>query len=232
MGGKILKESEGIGLVFGRLTVMGWAGRDSRNHQLWRCICSCGAECALEMYPLKKGQVKSCGCYKVDTAGVQSITHGAASRSSDPEVTRIFRVWTKIRSRCLNSRDRAYQDYGGRGITICESWMNFSNFYRDMGHPSAGLTVERLDVNKGYEPGNCIWLPLNKQNENKRNTIRVSYNGKVWCLKRLCEHLGVPYTRTYKRLKRNQTAAAAFGLEESANINLIATELQDVNYTQ
>lgn len=220
MGGKILSEADGIGRVFHRLTVLGWAGKTERNHRLWRCACSCGREHITEMYPLTAGLVKSCGCYKVDMAGSHSITHGAASIKSDPEARRVYRVWTGIRRRCLSPKSKAYADYGGRGVTLCDEWLDFSNFSRDMGPNSEGMTVERIDVNKGYEPGNCIWIPLSKQNENKRNTLRVTYNGKEWCLKRLCEHLEVPYNRTFKRLRR-MPLAEAIDLPSTCEISLV-----------
>lgn len=199
MGGKILKEAEGVGLVFGRLTVTGWAHVDSRNHRFWKCQCECGNTAVLEMYPLKIGNTVSCGCYKADSAGTHSLTHGATARGVEPSLNRLYKTWTKIRERCSSPINAAYADYGGRGIVVSDDWQVFENFYRDMGIPAKGMTVERKDVNLGYNKENCVWLPLAEQNDNKRTTIRVNYEGAEWCLKRLCEHLALPYIRTYKR---------------------------------
>ena len=213
MGGKRLTEADGIGRVFGRLTVVGWAHKDKRGHQLWKCLCSCGNYITVEMQPLNIGRTKSCGCYKVETAGKQSITHGAAIKGADKDLNRTFKIWVGMRKRCGNKNAHAYAEYGERGIAVAPEWDFFESFLKDMGVAPAKSSIERIDNNLGYSKDNCEWLPLSLQNSNKRSTIRIQYAGKEWCLMRLCEHLGLAYPRTYKRyISRGWSLAASLDI--------------------
>lgn len=214
MGGKILKQEEGIGRSFGRLLVLGWAGRTSRNHQLWLCVCRCGQFTRIEMHDLVTGKVKSCGCLKREILKFGSIKHGA---TLDPksDLGRTFGIWTGMRARCRNENDPAFKHYGGRGIQVCSEWETFEQFLRDMGPCPKGYSIERHRVNEGYSRDNCYWWPRSKQNMNKTNTIRVRYLGQDWCFKRLCEHLQKPYLKTYKRyVMRGWNLARALDLNE------------------
>ena len=125
--------------------------------------CECGNIKEYFVYNILNSHAKSCGCIKK----YSSITHG---KSKDP----IYRLWNDIKKRCLNVKSEAYPDYGGRGITVCERWINsFENFIADMGmKPSPDLTLERINVNGNYEPLNCKWATWIEQYWNKRNTIK------------------------------------------------------------
>jgi len=101
------------------------------------------------------------------------------------------RVWTQIRQRCLNPKNKHYIYYGGRGITICERWHRFTAFMEDMGPRPDGMTVERIDTNKGYEPENCRWATWDEQRHNKRNNRWFTFNGKTLILADWARELGV-----------------------------------------
>lgn len=224
MGGRILKQEEGIGLGFGRLLVLGWSGKTKRNHQLWLCVCRCGNFTRVEMHDLTIGKVKSCGCLKREVQLFGSITHGATvDRNSD--LGRTFGIWVDMRQRCGNPTDPAFKHYGGRGISVCSEWETFEQFVRDMGTCPKGYSIERQDVNLGYSKNNCYWLPRSKQNMNKTNTIRVRYQDQEWCFKRLCEHLQKPYLKTYKRyVMRGWDLARALDLDQKEIYDLARIE--------
>lgn len=200
MGGRILLEVEGSGRVYGQLTVLCWAGKTARNHRLWECLCTCGNKTYLEMSALTAGKVKSCGCLRHTQRG--SVTHGAKVRGASPLLSRTFHIWSGMLQRCNNPTSAAYHRYGGRGISVDPYWSLFENFLADMGECPKGFSIERLENDDDYRPGNCAWIPRSSQKENTSKTIRVGYANKVWCLKRLCEHLEIAYMRTYKRFRK------------------------------
>ena len=199
MGGKILSDEDAVGLKFGMLTIVSRFGVDKRNHTLWLCECECGMTTVAEIATMRSGNKQSCGCLKTRILKFGSVTHGASAKCASASMKRTCGIWVGMRKRCRDKNCRAYKWYGARGIAVCEEWDDFRNFLADMGEISAPLTLERLDVNGPYSKANCFLIPLNKQAENKTTTIRVTYDGVVWCLKSLCRHLNLPYLRTYKR---------------------------------
>jgi len=110
--------------------------------------------------------------------------------------------WERMKGRCLNPDDRAFKNYGGRGIKVCERWMTFENFRDDM-LPTyfERATIERLNVDGDYEPTNCKWIPRSEQNDNKRNTHWVTHNGKTQTISKWAKELGRPYITIYRRLR-------------------------------
>ena len=150
------------GQKFGKLTAKKYLG-GSR----WECECECGSITRTpRSYDLLRGFSTSCGCYTVERTRSVSTTHGMTG-------TRTYRAWSNMIQRCTNPKNGSYPDYGGRGITVCERWMVFENFLADMGPCDDNLTIERLDNSKGYEPGNCTWIPKAQQSANRRNIVRV-----------------------------------------------------------
>lgn len=141
-------------------------GRDGR-HAL--CRCDCGVEKRIRIDHLKSGAVISCGCIGKKNSALAKIKHGMSN-------TRVFKIWAGILDRCKNDRSG---NYGKRGIQVCERWNTFENFYDDMGNPPTNKhSIDRIDVNGNYEPGNCRWATPQEQNTNKRNNTILLLNGE------------------------------------------------------
>lgn len=151
--------------VFGRLTAVEPIGKNNAGQYIWKCLCSCGAEHSTTGTSLVEGHTRSCGCLAREVCGKSSIKHGFANT---PE----YGAWKNAVSRCTDTENPAYKDYGGRGITVCDRWMEPSpsgilNFIEDMGL-CGGLTLDRIDVNGHYEPDNCRWTDYYTQSYNTR----------------------------------------------------------------
>jgi len=174
------------GRRFGRLVAIRDAGVDKSRSRLWLCQCDCGKEKIVSGKLLNGGNVQSCGC----------LSPGYRVRS-DP----VYMTWQSMLMRCSNPKTNGYSNYGGRGITVCERWHNFENFLADVGeHPGPGFTLDRIDVNGNYEPGNIRWSTLKAQANNRRNNVYITYQGETKTLTEWCEHLGLPYARMHDRI--------------------------------
>ena len=115
--------------------------------------------------------------------------------------------------RCRNPKSPVFEYYGGRGIGVCEQWLTFEGFFADMGVRPANLTIDRMDVNGHYEPGNCRWATDRDQVNNRRNSIRVLVNGTDLALTEACEQFGLPYTTVYSRIRGGVPPLVALGVE-------------------
>jgi hypothetical protein len=131
--------------------------------------------------------------------------------------TRIYGVWRSMRTRCENKRDAAYPDYGGRGITVCERWLDFSNFLADLGQPPEGMTLERVDNDGNYELSNCKWVSRLAQSRNRRNVIRITVNGETLCLSEWAERTGIDVRTLWARLKKGWSESAAVTTPKMTN---------------
>lgn len=152
------------GQRFGRLTVV--ARTDRRPGAWWRCVCDCGGEKVTRASLLRNGETQSCGCLQKERTSEASKTHGHAPRGKKGPT---YVSWRNALARCNNPLWHAYHLYGGRGITICERWASsFANFLADMGERPPGHTLDRLDPDGNYEPGNCRWATPKQQAQNRR----------------------------------------------------------------
>lgn len=199
------KALELTGKRFGRLVVLERDFSMVGSRSYWKCKCDCGNECIVLGTNLTIGHTKSCGCFNVDHA----MKHGKA-RSHKP--TRLYTVWLNMRARCLIKTNNNYQHYGGRGISICDEWDEFSAFEKwalengyDESAERGKCTLDRIDVNGNYEPSNCRWVSSTIQQRNKRNTPTLKYRGEEKTLREWCEIFKVPYQRAYWRMKHGWT---------------------------
>ncbi len=159
------------GKRFGRWTVLRFTSRENRR-TLWLCRCDCGVERDVLALSLTRsdGNSRSCGCLAREESSLRapSLAHGA-SRKTSP-VHREYRIWKNMHSRCSTPSAKAFERYGGRGITVCDRWRSFENFIADMGPaPTREHTLDRVDNVLGYEPGNCRWATQTQQQRNRTN---------------------------------------------------------------
>lgn len=162
------------GQRFGLWTVIKQDGNTNGGAALWLCACDCGASRSVVGRDLRVGKSTNCGCEGARRLGSLRRSHGASK-------SRLHNIWKNMRKRCMNPNDPGFPNYGGRGISICDEWSEFSVFQEwalNAGYKET-LSIERLDVNAGYGPSNCIWATAQMQSENRRFIARAP-NGQLW----------------------------------------------------
>lgn len=183
-------------LRFGRLFVLDFdhkGGTDGRTYY-YKCKCDCGNECIKSsgyLLDSKYAPHKSCGCWHRELSIKASTTHGHGQRGKSPT----YKAWCEMKARCLNPNNHNYHNYGGRGIKVCERWLNsFENFLSDMGErPSKEYSIDRIDFNGDYCPENCRWATTDIQCNNRRNNIHITYQGEIMTLKQWCDRFDMIY---------------------------------------
>lgn len=181
-----------IGDKYGRLTIQEYAGKAKNGSTLVKCICDCGTEKIVRLYSLQKGEIKSCGCLAKEllikrNKTIKYTTHGQSR-------TRLYTIWCDMKQRCLNKNREVFKHYGERKISICDEWKNNFNSFYDWAMANGyknGLSIERIDINDGYSPKNCKWIPKSEQSKNTCRTHFVTHNGKTQCVEDWCKELGI-----------------------------------------
>lgn len=192
-----------IGDKFGRLLVTGIELRvgtkgGPENVVFAVCNCDCGNSYVGRLYALRKGIVVSCGCYQKELV----TKHGFAKHKNTEEL-RLYQIWSGIKQRCLNPKQKFYSRYGGRGITICPLWeKSFDTFFNDMGHrPSKNHSIDRLDNSLGYYKENCRWADRKQQAQNTSSNINFTFGSAQRSLSYWCDLFGVPHATAISRIK-------------------------------
>lgn len=187
------------GKKFGMLTVVGRAP-NRKGRTMWKCKCDCGNIVDVEASNLKSGHTTSCGCYWYER--VPSINHEKNVRHGETK-TRLHHIWANMRYRCNNPKCHQYDDYGGRGIKVCEEWSDYEAF-RDWalnnGY-SDDLSVDRIDVDGDYEPSNCRWADNKTQSNNKRDSRKITYNGETHTIAEWSRITGISWVVIDYRIK-------------------------------
>lgn len=186
---------------YGRLVVAERAANAANvkdTNARWLCVCDCGKTAVAYGQDLKRGKVVSCGCWNAE----KRVKHGMAR-------THINAVWRQMLDRCRNENNRAYKNYGGRGIKVCQQWHEFENFLADMGHRPEGYQIDRIDNEGDYEPGNCQWATAKQQQNNKRTSLNLNHDGKTLTLEQWSAATGFTSEAIRSRLRRGWTLARA-----------------------
>ena len=194
------KAQDLTGMKFGRLTaikrVADHIEPSGRKVAMWECICDCGNTYTVSGKRLKNGITKSCGCLQKDRPN--GTTHGMSN-------TEIWKHWKymKMRCNCKCKNSLSYKNYYKRGITYCEEWEDFEPFYEwAMSHGyKDGLTLDRINNDKGYSPDNCRWTTIKEQQNNTRRNRLITYNGRTQTLTQWAEEKGIKYQTLDYRLK-------------------------------
>lgn len=189
------------GKRFSRLTVVRRSPKNAKHGPFWDCICDCGNTAVVSGGHLRNGHTNSCGCFSRDRSASINRAHGHTVNGA---TSAEYRCWQNMRKRCSDIANKCYHIYGARGIVVCERWRNsFENFLADMGpKPSPAHSIERLNSDGHYEPGNCVWATAKRQANNTSRNHWVTIGGSRKTLTEWCEDLGVSYTATKQRINK------------------------------
>ncbi len=188
---------------FGRWLVITQNGNNKGGGALWMCRCDCGVTRSVLGADLRKGKSTNCGCLTVSRLGDLKRTHGGSR-------TRLYTTWKNMKARCYNPAGDSFEDYGARGIVVCDMWKDDFRTFREWALASGyrdDLTIERKDVNGNYEPDNCTWIEYGAQSFNRNYTMKDS-DGQLWLHKARANGISNAAFR--------QRIAAGWSFEESS----------------
>lgn len=164
------------GQRFGRLVAIRPVGRNKQACIVWECKCDCGNTKAISGAELRRGHTRSCGCFEAESRSTRAITHGLSNK-------RIYITWRNMMLRCHNPSHKSHEGYGSRGIRVCDDWKvsveSFCAYVSQLPHyGEKDRTLDRINNNGNYEPGNVRWATATEQNRNKRTCKVIEFNGK------------------------------------------------------
>lgn len=209
-----------IGEKYGRLRLVTVLGRRMYGRQMktmCEARCDCGKTITIMVESLASGNTKSCGCLQIDASTQTCLArtkHGMTKQSSP--YRDLYDIWKGLIRRCHNSRSRAYANYGGRGVRVCEKWRaSIEDFIADMGPRPSGASIDRINNDGDYEPGNCRWATRRQQALNTRRNVKINWQGQVMCMSEFAERCGVTRRVISRRLAAGWSAdrIAALGTE-------------------
>lgn len=195
---------------YGRLIVVDRIENDVSGRAMWRCICDCGNIIKVSGKNLRNGNTTSCGCKLHDTLLARNTTHG---HSKD----RLYSIWCAMKNRCYNVNDKDYNNYGGRGIEVCQNWLNDYSVFREWAYnngynENANLhecTIDRINVDKNYCPENCRWVDHISQCNNRRTNKLLTYNNETHTMKEWATIVGINY-----RVLRDRVSKLGWSIEK------------------
>lgn len=169
--------------------------RGKYGEVFWICKCQCGVEKRVSANTLRNGTSTKC--------------HSCSNKLHGMEGTPTYETWAGMKQRCSNPKARFFADYGGRGIKVCDEWQSFENFFADMGERPKGMSIDRIDVNKGYFKENCRWATQKQQIRNRRITRKHEWDGGMYALGDLADMHGLHVRRVQQRLNAGWSLADA-----------------------
>lgn len=182
-----------VGKRFGRLEVLARAGSDKNGNAKWLCRCDCGVEKPIYSQSIRSGATQSCGCMNKEINSA-NIKHGMSA-------TREYKAWAGMVQRCTNPKNPKWPRYGARGITVCDRWRDFDNFRADMGPRPADMTIDRINNDGSYEPGNCRWATQMQQGNNRGNNHLVVLDGKEMTISEAARQAGINLSTMRARIR-------------------------------
>lgn len=189
------------GMRFGKLVAVSQAestyNANNKPMRRWLCKCDCGNTIVTSRQNLRKGDTKSCGCYKLQSTKERMTTHGESKSI-------LYKRWKAMRKRCQNPNNSDYPHYGGRGIKVCDEWQDYLKFKEwALSHGySDDLSIDRIDVDGDYEPSNCRFITMQEQCNNRSNNISIEYGEEKYTLSELSKLCDIQYGTLYERVKR------------------------------
>ena len=190
-----------VGSIFHWLTVIcraeDYRTPSGKSHAASLCECRCGNRKVILNASLRKGDTRSCGCF--GRSRESRVRHTNPTRKSHPGE---YNSWAQMRSRCNSQTSNGYSNYGGRGILVCERWASFAAFVEDMGQRPSGCSIDRINVNGNYEPGNCRWATSIEQRNNTRRTKLITAFGETKTLSEWADEKGWRRSKLRSRLWR------------------------------
>ncbi len=205
------------GKRIGRWTVVSRAQNDPKGGTVWLCRCDCGNEKTVSGIVLRDGRSSSCGCFKTEVTIARSTKHG---HSSSELVTPTYHTWVGMTQRCSNPTHKDYENYGGRGISVCDKWKTFSGFLEDMGEKPAGTSIDRIDVDGNYCVENCRWANKFTQANNRSSNRILTLNGESKTMAEWSRKLEISQSSLSDRLKHNTEEDALSKNKNPNNVSI------------
>lgn len=191
------------GQKFGKLIIIKRTDNDKFQNTRWLYKCDCGKMGIVLGDSIKSGKTQSCGCLRkmiTQRTGLNNMRHG---HTQNKKPSQIYISWRNMKIRCINPTDKAYLNYGGRGIKVCKRWLQFKNFNEDMGKDwKSGLQIERKNNHKGYYKENCKWATSQEQARNRRDNHLRTYCGRIQTIAELADKAKIPYGVLFDRINR------------------------------
>ena len=208
------------GEKYGKLSVIRRISEKGKSVK-YECVCDCGNHVIVLGSNLVAGATRSCGCIRKEKTKKLKLSHGKWG-------TRIYKCWRNMLDRCENEKNKEYKNYGGREIQVCSEWHDFSKFYEwavANGYKNS-LTIERMDVNKGYSPENCIWADLYTQARNRTDNRKISFKGKTQIITDWAKEAGIAEGTIRNRLKRGWTVEDALTKKAHRGLRLVKKDIK------
>lgn len=185
----------------GRLVALQRVGSDKKGQATWLCKCDCGNEHVVVGTKLKNGYVNSCGCLVAEKNRARLLKHGQASRGAN---TRLYTIWRHMKERCFSPNSNDYKNWGGRGITVCDEWLEYLPFeeWATTHGYCENLTIDRIDVNGDYEPSNCRWADKLTQANNTRTNHLFTFGERTQTIAEWSRETGVHRTTILNRINK------------------------------